>query len=224
MAQQPDRRDRDRRPGSAPGPASRPPRSAVLCELRDGTGLAPRRKRIITQSSRTRTNDADDRAQRQQPVVVEADGFAADRRDLLLDAHAAVGLADARRRASRTWPTRAGHDAAGRRHRACRRSARCRPAASPSAGAAAGVLVGLAQLAVRLRRRRCKPGRGQGDRPSNQSHRHPRSHALEPEAQDRAAGFARLYRRGFSRASSASSDARQVLKAAAARPNGACER
>src|SRR5205814_414438 len=41
---------------------------------------------------------ADDRAQRQQPIVVKADGFLADRSDLHLDALATIGLADARRR------------------------------------------------------------------------------------------------------------------------------
>ncbi len=70
----------------------------VLCDVRDGVGLAPRRIADHRVAEQAEDEDADQRAHPQQRAVVEIGGALADLGHLVLDALASVGNADAGRR------------------------------------------------------------------------------------------------------------------------------
>ena len=170
---------------------------SVLCELRDGTGFALRRKRYERKDQEDEDEDADERAKGQQPIVVEGQCFLADRRNLVLNSLAAVGLADPGR-----WKCMADAAVDDRRlgrvrlarvlSRPGRRRRRCR-----SAGRSCAILGRRGRRS--LRGCRCHASRGQSNRPSNQSHCHPGLRALEPDTREpRPRKFGGLYRRGFS--------------------------
>ena len=111
---------------------------------------------------------ADRAAQRQQPVIVKLGGLAADRRDLLLNALPAVGLADAGGR--QHVPDASGND--GRRLGRIGLAGILRGAGGRRrSGGGRRILGGRTRLG--LSGCRCEPGRGQGNRPSNQSHLNP---------------------------------------------------
>ena len=110
--------------------------SVVLWLVRDGVGWAPRRKRITTQPSRPSTKSEMIVISGIRMTVVEPGRFLADRRHLILHAHAAVGLADAGRRR-------------GLRRRRGRGGIARRGAASLAVtGRGAGVAAGAATFAV----------------------------------------------------------------------------
>ena len=54
--------------------------SEVLCEVRDGVGLAPRRKRIIVIAKQPEDEHADDHAQRSSQMLWKPAASLADRR------------------------------------------------------------------------------------------------------------------------------------------------
>lgn len=110
---------------------------------------------------------------------METRGFLADRRDLGLQPLTAVGLTDMRRR--KGMADASGNDCSGLgdvRLAGVLRGSRGRSDIYRWRARRGTRLVGRARR--RLRGCRCKPGRGQGNRPSNQSHLHPGSGSLEP--------------------------------------------
>ncbi len=126
--------------------------------------------------------DADQGDDAHQPEIVEMRGALSERRNLFFNPQGAGnGHADPGRRdlmADAAIDDRRGSSRGGGRRRS-------------------SSFILSRRAGGRLCGRRCKAGRGQGDRPSNQFHSQPRLRAVRLETQVRAPRFGRLYRRGF---------------------------